>query len=183
MRAIVPFIFTEAIVEDSLSEDADSSRCASTSWDLLDAGAIDEFSEEEVVGLHWWLLRKVRLLEIPSTPLAEKFELVRWVFTDPVRDQQPFSFVNCMRVVACSPLSRLPFIGVCDPEEVRRWIAAHLRRWFEASLTCYPVWVRQAVMSNPEWVADRLAANPQWINEQIRLHEERGDLFSKPEAA
>jgi hypothetical protein len=66
---------------------------------------------------------------------------------------------------------------------VRRWIAAHLRRWFEASLTCYPVWVRQAVMSNPEWVADRLAANPQWINEQIRLHEERGDLFSKPEAA
>jgi hypothetical protein len=171
-------------VEDiSLIEDADLSGRACASPDLLDDGPVEEFSEEEVVGLHWWLLRKVRLLEIPSTPLAEKFELVRWVFTDPVHDRQPFSFVNCLRVVACSPLSRLPYVGACDPEEVRDWIAAHLRRWFEASLACYPAWVRHAVMSNPEWVADHLAANPQWINEQMRRHEERGDLFALVEAA
>ena len=106
-----------------------------------------------------------------------------WVFTDPSRDRQPFSFVNCLRVAACSQLSRVPYIGACDAEEVRAWIGAQLRRWFEASLEAYPAWVRHAVKSNPEWIADRLAANPQWLNEQMRRHDERCDLFSQDQAA
>lgn len=181
MRAIVPSIFyTEAIVEEFFLIDiSDSTAQSVQADDWSDDEPVEEFTEEEVVRLHWWLLQKVRLLSVASTPLAEKFEIVRWVFTDRRRDQQPFSFVSCMRVAACSPLSGLPFIGLCDAEEVRDWIGAHLRRWFEASLAAYPEWVRRTVIANPEWVADRLAANPQWINEQMRRVEERGDLFSQ----
>lgn len=135
-----------------------------------------EFSEEELVALHWWLLRKVSLLSDPRTPLDEKFELVRWVFTDPVRDTQPFSFVNCMKVVSGSPLSQLPFIGAVDAQEVRDWISSHLCRWFMGALHDYPAWVRQAVMAKPDWISENLFKNPQWMNEQIKLHE--SDLFA-----
>lgn len=135
-----------------------------------------EFSEEELVALHWWLLRKVSLLSDPRTPLEEKFELVRWVFTDPVRDTQPFSFVNCMKVVSGSPLSHLPFIGAVDAQEVRDWIGSQLCRWFLGSLQDYPAWVRQAVLAKPDWISDNLFKNPQWLNEQIKLHQ--SDLFA-----
>lgn len=135
-----------------------------------------EFSEEELVALHWWLLRKVSLLSDPRTPLDEKFELVRWVFTDPVRDTQPFSFVNCMKVVSGSPLSQLPFIGAIDAQEVRDWIGSHLCRWFMSALQDYPAWVREAVQAKPDWISDNLFKNPQWMNEQIKLHE--SDLFA-----
>ena len=135
-----------------------------------------EFSEEELVALHWWLLRKVSLLSDPRTPLDEKFELVRWVFTDPVRDTQPFSFVNCMKVVSGSPLSQLPFIGAIDAQEVRDWIASQLCRWFMTALQDYPAWVRQAVLAKPDWISDNLFKNPQWMNEQVKLHE--ADLFT-----
>lgn len=161
-----------------LTNVSDSNARIAAPNDLLDDGPAEEFSEEDVVRLHWWLLQKVRLLAVASTPLAEKFEIVRWVFTDAEHDVKPFSFVSCMRVAACSPLSRLPFIGACDPDEVRAWIAARLRRWFEASLVGYPAWVQHAVLANPEWAADRLAENPQWINEQVRRHQERTDLFA-----
>ena len=135
-----------------------------------------EFSEEELVALHWWLLRKVSLLSDPRTPLDEKFELVRWVFTDPVRDTQPFSFVNCMKVVSGSPLSQLPFIGAIDAQEVRDWISSQLYRWFMTALQDYPEWARQAVLTKPDWISDNLFKNPQWMNEQIKLHEV--DLFA-----
>ena len=140
-----------------------------------------EFTEEELVALHWWLLRKVSLLSDPRTPLEEKFELVRWVFTDPVRDTQPFSFVNCMKVVSGSPLSQLPFIGVVDAQEVRDWIGSQLCRWFLGSLQDYPAWVRQAVLEKPNWISDNLCKNPQWMNEQIKLHQ--SDLFTSLGAA
>jgi hypothetical protein len=135
-----------------------------------------EFSEEELVALHWWLLRKVSLLSDPRAPLDEKFELVRWVFTDPVRDTQPFSFVNCMKVVSGSPLSQLPFIGAIDAQEVRDWIGSQLCHWFMSALHDYPAWVRQAVLTKPDWISDNLFKNPQWMNEQIKLHQ--SDLFS-----
>ncbi|MGK5060379.1 hypothetical protein ACQ4WY_25935 [Janthinobacterium sp. LB2P49] len=139
-------------------------------------GEAFEFSEEELVALHWWLLRKVSLLSDPRTPLDEKFELVRWVFTDPVRDTQPFSFVNCMKVVSGSPLSQLPFIGGVDAQEVRDWIGSQLCRWFLSSLQDYPEWARQAVLAKPDWISENLFKNPQWINEQIKLHQ--SDLFA-----
>lgn len=144
----------------------------------VDSEAAVEFTEEEVIALHWLLLHKVRLLGDERTPLAEKFELVRWVFTDPVRDRQPFSFVNCVRVVAVSPLSHLPFLGAIDAQEIRDWIASRLVPWFSDSMRGYPDWLRQAVVSNPDWVARCLERNPQWINEQVRRHAGCGDLFS-----
>ncbi|MBB3122196.1 hypothetical protein [Pseudoduganella violacea] len=146
--------------------------------ELFDDDEAVEFTEEEVVHLHWWLLQKVRLLSNENTPLADKLELVRWIFTDPERDTRPFSFVNCLRVVSCSPFSRLPFLGALDPQEIRDWIGGQLRGWIEASIRQYPEWVRQEVMANPAWVADCLARNPQWLNEQIRRHDPRQDLFS-----
>ncbi|GGC22396.1 hypothetical protein [Pseudoduganella buxea] len=127
-----------------------------------------EFSSQEIVDLHWRLLRQVRLLADPTAPLDEKFEIVRWVFTDRDRDQRPFSFVNCLRVVGCSPQARLPFCGLIDPEEVRDWIAANLKRWFLESLARLPAFAREIVMRNPEWVSEQLYIEPQWLNRQIR---------------
>ena len=136
-----------------------------------------DFSEEEVVCLHWLLLEKIQLLCDSHAPLAEKFELMRWIFTDPVHDRQPFSFVNCVRVVGCSPLSQLPFIGLTDAEAIRAWIAHRLPMWLDATLALYPRWVADAVRANPAWVAERLERNPQWLNEQARRHGAEDDLF------
>ena len=145
---------------------------------LLNDDTPIEFSEEDVVRLHWWLLQKVKLLSSPGTPLAEKFEIIRWVFTDADRDTKPFSFVNCLRVVSCSPFSELPFNGSLDPEELHDWLRVRLRRWLEATISTYPKWVQEAVMANPNWVADCLAKNPQWLNEDVKRHSDRNDLFS-----
>ena len=161
------------------SRTAAGRRAAIDPWhQLLDDDTPIDFSEEDVVRLHWWLLQKVKLLSNPSTPLAEKFEIIRWVFTDPERDTKPFSFVNCLRVVSCSPLSELPFIGSLDPQEVRDWLRVRLHRWLEATISTYPKWVQEAVMANPNWVAECLAKNPQWLNEEVKRHSERNDLFS-----
>jgi len=135
------------------------------------------WSEEEIVLLHWRLLQEVQHLADPAAPLDEKFDTLRWVFTERDKDNRPFSFVNCLRVVGCSPLSPIAFCGRVDPEEVRDQIRSDIRRWLLASLTRYPDWVRQAVLTQPEWIEERLARNPQWINEQLRQMARDGDLF------
>jgi hypothetical protein len=69
--------------------------------------------------LHWRLLQEIRHLADPATPLEEKLDTLRWVFTEREKDGLPFSFVNCLRVVGCSPLSPIPYCGLVDAEEVR----------------------------------------------------------------
>jgi hypothetical protein len=69
--------------------------------------------------LHWRLLKEIGRLADPETPLEEKFDTLRWVFTERDKDRRPFSFVSCLRVVGCSPLSPLPYCGLVDAEEVR----------------------------------------------------------------
>jgi len=54
-----------------------------------------EWSEEEVVYLHWRLLQDVAQLADAAALLAEKFDTLRWVFSDPHYDPLPFSFANC----------------------------------------------------------------------------------------
>lgn len=139
----------------------------------------DEWTEEEVVLLHWHLLSRIRLLPDARAPLEEKIEILRWLFTDAKHDQEPFSFVSCVRVIGVSPLSPAPcFIGAADAEEVRDWIRCRLKRWLVDSLACYPAWVRDAIIGQPGWIAQQLESNPQWLNQQLRRNRVEGDLFA-----
>lgn len=90
---------------------------------LLDDAQACEWTEDDVVQLHWRLLQELRDLTDPDTPLEVKFDTLRWVFTDPDKDAVPFSFANCLRVVGCSPLSPTAYFGAVDVGEVRQWIA------------------------------------------------------------
>ena len=142
------------------------------------AGERVEWSEGDIVLLHWRLLQEIRHLADPATPLEEKLDTLRWVFTEREKDGLPFSFVNCLRVVGCSPLSPIPYCGLVDAEEVRERIRHGLRPWLHATLARYPDWVREAVATHPEWVEARLTRNPQWINEQLKQMSVLGDLFA-----
>ena len=143
-----------------------------------DEEAVVEWSEDDIVFLHWRLLQEVRHLADPATPLEEKLDTLRWVFTEREKDAAPFSFVSCLRVVGCSPLSPIPYCGLVDAEEVRERIRHGLQAWLHATLARYPDWVREAVATHPEWVEARLTRNPQWINEQLKQMSVQGDLFA-----
>ena len=136
-----------------------------------------EWSEEDVVQLHWRLLKEVARLADPDAPLEEKFDTLRWVFTEREKDDKPFSFASCLRVIGCSPLSPAPYCGAVDVEVVRDYIHAACQRWLQDTLLRYPPWVREAVVTHPEWVEARLARNPQWINEEVKRIAVEGDLF------
>jgi hypothetical protein len=146
--------------------------------DALDDDTVVEWSEEDIVFLHWRLLRQLSGLSDPETPLEEKLNALRWVFTEHDKESRPFSFANCLRVVGCSPLSPAPHFGSVDVDEVRAWIRYHVKTWLHATVERYPSWVREAVLTNPEWVESRLARNPQWLNEQVKKHTVQGDLFA-----
>lgn len=146
--------------------------------DALDDDTVIEWSEEDVVFLHWRLLKEVGDLRDPETPLEEKLDTLRWIFTERDKEDRPFSFVNCLKVVGCSPLSPTSYFGLVDAEEIRDRIRCQVKAWLNATLARYPCWVRDAVLTNPEWVESRLAKNPQWINEQIKKHSVEGDLFA-----
>lgn len=140
-----------------------------------------DWSEEDVVYLHWRMLEELRRLQDPETPLALKIELLSWIFAEGKRTEQPFSFERCVRTVSLSPHSPTPFFGDVDMEEIRDWISTRARKWLEASLQRYPVWARELVYEYPGYVAERLSANPQWLNEQVsrQIHSKpQGDLFT-----
>ncbi|UCV17858.1 hypothetical protein [Ferribacterium limneticum] len=137
-----------------------------------------EWSEEDIVFLHWRLLVEVSCLADPATPLEEKFDTLCWVFSEREKDALPFSFVSCLRVVGCSPLSPIAYCGRVDAEEIRDHIRHSLKAWLNASLERFPDWVSEAIIHNPTWVASRLSRNPQWINEQIKRMSVQGDLFA-----
>jgi hypothetical protein len=157
---------------------ADSANSATGALGSTREEWVDEWSEDDIVLLHWRLLQEIRHLADPATPLEEKLDTLRWVFTEREKDGLPFSFVNCLRVVGCSPLSPIPYCGLVDAEEVRERIRHGLRPWLHATLARYPGWVREAVATHPEWVEARLTRNPQWINEQLKQMSVQGDLFA-----
>ena len=167
-------LFKASALSESLLEDIHGQMDAGP-----DAGieSID-WTEQDVVFLHWRLLQEIEALADPETPLEAKLDTLRWVFTEREKDSRPFSFVNCLRVVGCSPLSPISYCGLVDAEEIRSRIRHGVKRWLEATLTRYPDWVREAVARNPEWVEQQLTRNPQWINEQVRAVAQQGDLFA-----
>ncbi len=144
----------------------------------FDDAPIGEWEEEDIVFLHWRLLKEVGGLRDPATPLEEKLDTLRWIFTEREKESRPFSFVNCLKVVGCSPLSPMPYFGLLDAEEIRDAIRCQVKCWLNATLMRYPSWVREAVLRNPTWIESRLSKNPQWINEQIKKHSVQGDLFA-----
>ena len=176
-------IFPQAAARTATREVLDIQSPDSAARSSLDAADLDDeepvdWSEEDIVLLHWRLLQEVNRLAEPATPLEEKFDTLRWVFTERSKDDRPFSFASCLRVVGCSPLSPIAYCGRVDAEEIRDRIRLGVRSWLPATLLRYPEWVRQAVASNPQWVATRLERNPQWINEQLKRIADEGDLFA-----
>ena len=176
-------IFPQAAAMTTTREVLDIQSPDSAARSSLDAADLDDeepvdWSEEDIVLLHWRLLQEVNRLAEPATPLEEKFDTLRWVFTERSKDDRPFSFASCLRVVGCSPLSPIAYCGRVDAEEIRDRIRLGVRSWLPATLLRYPEWVRQAVASNPQWVATRLERNPQWINEQLKRIADEGDLFA-----
>lgn len=138
---------------------------------------VAEWTEEEIVCLHSRLLMEIRSLPDPSTPLEEKFDTLRWIFGEPAKQNRPFSFEWCLRVVGCSPLSPLPYCGLVSPEDIRDHVARHAKRWLRNTLERYPMWVRDAVCSHPDWVSRQLERNAQWLNEQVRKQRTQSELF------
>lgn len=139
-----------------------------------------EWTEEDIVYLHWRLLSDLDRLADPLTPLEEKFDTLAWVFSEPHLESEPFSFSNCLRVVGSSPLSPTPFFGKLDVQSIRDWIKAKAKGWVRETLAQYPEWVRREVSTNFDWMIRQLSKNPQWINEQIKLKTSstQADLFA-----
>jgi hypothetical protein len=144
-----------------------------------DADDAPEWTEEDVVHLHWRLLLELRRLPDPETPLEEKLDTLAWALTDPTLDGRPFSFASCLRVVGTSPMSPTPYYGLMQVDDIRDWLRANARQWIRATLARYPDWVQVLIREQPDWVARQLARNPQWVNEQIKAHEAtpQADLF------
>jgi hypothetical protein len=171
-----------------LFEELDSSVQRAVLQYLCDDSVPCEWTEDDVVQLHWLLLKQAVSLDDPATPLADKFDTLRWIFSSPDKEHMPFSFANCVRVVGTSPLSPTPYFGLVDVEAVRDWIRANARRWVLDSVHLLPAWVQELILARPDWVdwlAERLDKNPQWINEQVRkLHAtSQLDMFQSAQAA
>jgi hypothetical protein len=137
-----------------------------------------EWSEEDIVRLHWRLLQELAHLPQPETPLEEKIDTLNWVFTDPHKDRLPFSFANCLRVVGLSPLSPTEYFGALDIEAIRDWIRVNAARWMRSTIERYPDWVREEIAADPDRVAREIDRNPQWINEQVRHRARRDDFLA-----
>src|SRR5207244_994210 len=112
-----------------LFEELDSSVQRAVLRYLCDDSVPCEWTEDDVVQLHWLLLKQAVSLDDPATPLADKFDTLRWIFSSPDKEHMPFSFANCVRVVGISPLSPTPYFGLVDVEMIRDWIRANARRW------------------------------------------------------
>ena len=67
--------------------------------DDSDPDSLIQWTEEDIVQLHWRLLLELRRLADPETPLEEKLDTLAWAPTDPELDGQPFSLANSVRVV------------------------------------------------------------------------------------
>ncbi len=123
---------------------------------------------EEIVQLHFLLLDDLERLSDPRTPLEEKFELLEWVFTDPDKENRPFSFKHCVRL----------YKRTCDHEQAREAIRALVPQWLRESVARLPAWLAEQILRDPQWAATRLHRNPQWINEELRTQAREPDLFA-----
>jgi hypothetical protein len=156
-----------------------------------------EWTESEIAGLHWELLREVGALADPKTPLAEKLDTLDWVLRDPKHDDEPFSFAYCVRVVSShvafedfiqarerfqaqlaqenstgrtEARRRMPptdHLGHIDVDTLRLYVQVHARQWLLESLEQLPADAQAYFRARPGYVAGRLVSNPQFLNELV----------------
>jgi hypothetical protein len=141
---------------------------------LADEGAPVEWTLDELIQLHFLLLDDCAKLADTGAPLEDKLELLQWIFTDPDKEDRPFSFANCLRLYG---RSINPSQGSLAAREVREALLELTPRWMQESLANYPEWIRDAIRDNPPWIAEALSRNPQFINECIKKQSVTGDLF------
>ncbi|TFW13371.1 hypothetical protein E4L96_19940 [Massilia arenosa] len=138
-----------------------------------------DWTEEEVIYLHWRLLREIANLARPTASLECKIETLSWIFTDAEHDSRPFSFASCLRVVSLSPLSPIAYLGPIDVERVRDSIRHQVSRWLCDELDAYPDWMRAAVIETPSWVANKLDTDPRCLSRLVNQAEVQPDLFTE----
>jgi len=61
-----------------------------------------EWTVDEIVRLHGWLLEDCGKIADPKTPMDEVLEILLWMFTEPEKDGRPFSFATCLRLTGQS---------------------------------------------------------------------------------
>lgn len=147
--------------------------------DINDQALDVDWTEEEVIYLHWRLLREIATLARPTASLECKIETLSWIFTDADHDARPFSFANCLRVVSLSPLSPVAYLGPVDIERVRESLRHQVSRWLRDDLGSFPEWMRTAVIETPSWVANRLDSDPHCLSRLMNQAEVQPDLFAE----
>ena len=146
-------------------------QASSEAEDGRDCGGAEEriaWTDEEIVQLHGILFDTcIETLHDSETPLDEVLDCLRWIFSAPGKEGEPFSFAATLKLYG-RPHARF----------VREAIQAGLARYLKARLARYPAWVAEAFWSDPDWFAEELERNPQWVNETLRRHSRDGDLFA-----
>ena len=143
---------------------------------VFDENSPIEWTDDAIVRLHFILLDDCEKLADSETPLEEKLDILRWIYTDPQKDGAPFSFATCLKLFG-RPSD--PTQGTLDPREIREGFRHSLLGWIQESLDRYPTWVREAFYSNPDHMSALLEKNPQYINEEVRKRSAQGDLFAE----
>lgn len=88
-----------------------------------------EWMTAEIVYLHFVLLDQCRYLTRASASLERKKETLGWIFTDPVLEDRPFSFKNCVCLATGNP----PDFGAVYAKAKELMVPA-LAAWLQASL-------------------------------------------------
>jgi hypothetical protein len=117
---------------------------------------------DEMVQVHFILLNECQQLSDPEFPLAEKLDVLSWMFADQSHDMHALSFYRCARQAW----------GSCDVRSAASDIKRLIPQWIDETLQLYPRWARKWVrgflLHNPDGLLKILDKNPQFINEMIR---------------
>ena len=127
--------------------------------------------------LHWRLLREVSHLADPATPLEESSTPCAGCSAN-AKDGLPFSFVSCLRVVGCSPLSPIAYCGLVDAEGRCATASAQPEGLVRCHARALPRLGVRRRRPQPRMGRGPARQEPQWINEQIKRMAVQGDLFA-----
>jgi hypothetical protein len=126
------------------------------------------WTHDEIVMLHAVLFDTcVERLNDPETPLDEVIDCLRWIFSEPRREGNAFSFSNTLR------LYQRPQAG-----HVREAIQVGLARYLDERFKRYPAWVGDAFWRDPDRFADELERTPQRVSEALRRRTRDGDRIA-----
>jgi hypothetical protein len=126
------------------------------------------WTHDEIVMLHAVLFDTcVERLNDPETPLDEVIDCLRWIFSEPRREGNAFSFSNTLRLYQRPQAWR-----------VREAIQGGLTKYLNERFTRYPAWVGDAFWRDPDRFADELERTPQRVSEALRRRARDEDRFA-----